>query len=64
MGTKEKAANTTQDVKGKVKESVGKATGNKKLEREGKTDQVKSAIKDVGEDLKTAASKVKKAVTK
>jgi uncharacterized protein YjbJ (UPF0337 family) len=64
MGTQDKASNKAQDIKGKVKETAGKATGNKKLERKGKSDQVKSAVKDVGEQVKDATSKVKDAVTK
>ena len=64
MTTRGKASNTAQDIKGMVKEKVGHATGNKKLERKGKTDQVKSAIKDVGEKSKDAASTVKTSLRK
>ncbi len=64
MSTQDKASNKAQDIKGEVKETVGKATGNEKLEREGKSDQVKPAVKDVGEQVKDATSKVKDAVTK
>jgi uncharacterized protein YjbJ (UPF0337 family) len=63
MGTQDKASNKAQDIKGKVKETVGKATGDEKLERKGKTDQAKSSVKDVGEQVKDAASKVKDTVT-
>ena len=63
MTTRENAANTAQDVKGKIKETVGGATGNKDLERKGKADQAKSAIKDVGEKAKDAASTIKDKVT-
>ena len=59
-----KASNTAQDVKGKIKEAVGRTTGNKKLERQGQTDQVKAAVKVVGEDVKDVASTVKHALTK
>jgi uncharacterized protein YjbJ (UPF0337 family) len=59
MGTRDKASNKAQDVKGKVKETVGSATGNEELRRKGKTDQTKSALKDSGEKLKDAASNVK-----
>ncbi len=64
MGTKDKASNTAQDIKGRVKETVGKAAGNKKLERKGKTDQAKSAANDVGEKVKDAASSAKDAFNK
>jgi uncharacterized protein YjbJ (UPF0337 family) len=63
MGTNDKASNKSQDLKGKGKETIGKATGNEDLERKGKADQVKSAAKDVGEKVKDTASKAKDAVT-
>ena len=62
MGTKDKASNKAQDLKGKVKESVGSATDNEELRRKGKTDQTKAALKDSGEKVKDAASDVKDAV--
>ena len=64
MGTQDKAANKTQDIKGKVKETVGKATGDEDLEHKGKTDQAKASVKDVGEKVKDAASTLKDTVTK
>jgi uncharacterized protein YjbJ (UPF0337 family) len=63
MGILDKGSNKSQDLKGKGKETVGKATGNKDLERKGKGDQVKSAAKDAGEKVKDAASKAKDAIT-
>jgi uncharacterized protein YjbJ (UPF0337 family) len=63
MGTKDKASNKAQDLKGKVKETVGSATGNKDLKTKGKTDQAKAGLKDAGEKVKDAASSVKDAVT-
>jgi uncharacterized protein YjbJ (UPF0337 family) len=59
MGTKDKASNKIQDMKGKVKETVGSTTGNKDLEAKGKTDQAKSSVKDVGEHVKDAAEDIK-----
>jgi len=41
MATTDKAKNTAQQAKGKLKETVGKVSGNDKLRAEGKTDQVK-----------------------
>ena len=64
MGTQDKAANKTQDIKGKVKETVGKATGDEDLEHKGNTDQAKAAVKDAGEKVKDAASTLKDTVTK
>ena len=63
MGTQDKASRKAQDVKGKIKEKIGKATGDEDLESEGKTDQAESAIRAVGEKVKDAASKIKHAVT-
>ena len=53
-------------VKGAVKENVGKLTGDKKLEAEGAVEntaaKVKDAAHDVAEDLKKAAEDVKDAI--
>jgi len=40
------------NIKGKVKESVGVATGDRELEGEGKLDQVKGKIKDVAGNIR------------
>jgi uncharacterized protein YjbJ (UPF0337 family) len=63
MGTQDKAANKVEDVKGKVKETAGKAVGNEHLESEGKADQTKAGLKDVGEKVKDAGTKLKDTVT-
>ena len=47
-----KARNAAQSAKGKVKEATGKATGNKKLQAKGKTDQAKASVKKTGEKIK------------
>lgn len=52
MSTHDKANNTAQRVKGKVKEVAGKATGNEKLEDKGKSDQSKGNLKQAGEKVK------------
>ncbi len=54
MATTDKAKNTVQGAKGKVKEAVGKATGNDKLEAKGKVDQTKADLKKAGEKVKDA----------
>jgi len=64
MGTRDKASNKAQDLKGKGKEKLGGVVGNEKLEREGKRDQFKSAMKNAGEDAKQAVTKVKDAITR
>ena len=50
--TRDKARNTAQSAKGKVKESAGRAVGNRKLETKGKTDQTKARVKKTGEKVK------------
>ena len=57
MATTDKAKNTAQQAKGKVKETVGKASGDNKLRAEGKADQVKGNVKQAGEKLKDAFKK-------
>ena len=54
MSGVDKAKNTIEDVQGKAKEALGRATGDRDTEAEGKTDQVKSDFKDAGENVKDA----------
>ncbi|MED7949709.1 CsbD family protein [Streptomyces sp. BE303] len=54
MSTGDKIENTGEKAKGAIKEGVGKLTGNKRLENEGRTDQAKSDAKQAGEHLKDA----------
>ncbi len=58
MGLDDKAANTGQDLGGKVKEAAGKVTGNRDLEAEGKGDQAAASVKQAGEKIKDAAKDV------
>jgi uncharacterized protein YjbJ (UPF0337 family) len=59
---------TSDKFKGKVKEAVGKVTGNTDMEAEGKTDKakgaVKSAVGDAAGVVKGAANSVKKETKK
>ena len=57
MAITDKAKNTAQQAKGKLKETVGKASGNNKLRAEGKADQMKGNVKQAGEKLKDAFKK-------
>ena len=52
MAATNRAKNDLQRAKGKVKETAGRATGNRRLERKGETDQVKGKVKNVGEKAK------------
>ncbi|MCW2540526.1 MAG: CsbD family protein [Frankiales bacterium] len=54
MGLDDKIDNKADDVAGKLKEHAGKATGDEKLENEGKADQIKSDVKQAGEKVKDA----------
>ena len=54
MSASDKINNAVQDAAGKAKEAWGKATGDEKLEAEGKVDQVASDLKDAGEKVKDA----------
>ena len=57
MGTTDKAKNTGQQAKGKLKEATGKVSGNDKLRAEGKADQTKGNLKQAGEKVKDAFKK-------
>jgi uncharacterized protein YjbJ (UPF0337 family) len=63
---KERIEGSFDQAKGKVKEGIGKATGDAKLESEGKADQVagkvENAIGGAKDAIKDAADSVKKAV--
>jgi uncharacterized protein YjbJ (UPF0337 family) len=54
MATRDKAKNTAQRVKGKVKEAAGEVTGNDDLRHEGRADQTKGNLKQAGEKLRDA----------
>ena len=54
MGAADKASNKIDDLAGKAKEGVGKATGNRDTENRGKADQAKANLKDAGEKIKDA----------
>jgi len=49
---RDKTRNAAQSAKGKAKETAGRSTGNRTLERKGKTDQTKAKIKKKGEKVK------------
>ncbi|MEA4945282.1 MAG: CsbD family protein [Propionicimonas sp.] len=52
MGIEDKARNAAQDAAGKVKEGVGRLTGDDRMEAEGKIDQAKAAVKKTAEEAK------------
>jgi uncharacterized protein YjbJ (UPF0337 family) len=59
---KEHVKGATNTVVGKTKEAAGHVTGDKKLETEGKVDQVKGAAHNAAGDAKDAGKKAIDAV--
>jgi uncharacterized protein YjbJ (UPF0337 family) len=53
----DKAKNKGQQLGGKAKEAIGKVTGDKTTENEGRGDQTKSNLKGAGEKVKDAFKK-------
>jgi uncharacterized protein YjbJ (UPF0337 family) len=56
------AKGAADKVAGKIKEFAGRVTGNKKLETEGKVDQVKGAVHNAAGDAKDAGKEAIKAI--
>ncbi|TQK71421.1 MULTISPECIES: CsbD family protein [unclassified Nocardioides] len=54
MGLDDKLSNKTEEMSGKAKEAVGKATDDEDLENEGKVDKAKGNLKQAGEKVKDA----------
>jgi uncharacterized protein YjbJ (UPF0337 family) len=54
VATEDKAKNTTQTTKGKIKEAAGDITGNDRLKTKGRADQAKGNLKQAGEKVKDA----------
>ena len=54
MGTDDKIDNKAEEFGGKVKEGVGRATGDEELQAQGEFDQTESNVKQAGEKIKDA----------
>lgn len=54
MGIDDKIDNATENTAGKIKEGVGRATDDERLEAEGRTDQASANLKQAGEKVKDA----------
>ena len=52
MGLDDKIRNAGEEMSGKVKEGMGRATDDPGLEAEGKGDQTAANLKQAGEDVK------------
>jgi uncharacterized protein YjbJ (UPF0337 family) len=57
MSTADKAKNKIEDLGGRAKEAIGKATGDPDTTNEGRADQAKASLKDAGEKVKDAFKK-------
>ncbi|MEU2117530.1 CsbD family protein [Streptomyces sp. NPDC016459] len=53
------AGKGTEKAKGKIKEAAGKAMGNKRMESEGKTDQMKGKARDAADTARERAEGVR-----
>jgi len=62
MGFMDKLRNRFQMGKGQAKQNVGRATGDRSMEAEGKGDRVGGATKQVGEQVKDAGKNVRDAL--
>jgi uncharacterized protein YjbJ (UPF0337 family) len=54
VATDDKLRNQGEDLKGKAKETIGRATDDEELEAQGRTDQAKADLKNAGEKVKDA----------
>ena len=54
MGTDDKFENKAEELRGKAKEKVGRATDDEELEAQGRADQGKANLKQAGEKVKDA----------
>ena len=54
MGTDDKLRNQSEDLKGKAKETIGRATDDEELEAQGRADQAGADLKNAGEKVKDA----------
>ncbi|MDP9862317.1 MULTISPECIES: CsbD family protein [Streptosporangium] len=61
MGADDKISNKAEEIGGKIKEGAGRATGDERLEAEGRADQSESHLKQAGEKAKEGMKKVKDA---
>jgi uncharacterized protein YjbJ (UPF0337 family) len=60
--TRDRAENTAEDLKGKVKEHVGDMTDNERLEAEGKAEQARAAMDRMHDKAENAADDAKDTV--
>lgn len=54
MSAMDKARHKVEETVGKAKEKLGSATGDRRTQAEGKTEQTKGSLKQAGENAKDA----------
>jgi uncharacterized protein YjbJ (UPF0337 family) len=57
MSTGDKISNEAEELKGRAKETVGRATDDPDLEAEGRADRASGALKQAGEKIKDVFKK-------
>ena len=57
MSAADKMKNKIDDLGGRAKEAIGRATGDHATRNEGRADQAKASLKDAGEKVKDAFKK-------
>jgi uncharacterized protein YjbJ (UPF0337 family) len=57
MSGADKVKNKIEDLGGRAKEAIGRATGDNDTRNEGRADQARSSLKDAGEKVKDAFKK-------
>ncbi len=54
MAFADKFSNKAQEFRGRVKRNTGEVTGDRRLQAEGRGDEVKGSLKQAGEKIKDA----------
>jgi uncharacterized protein YjbJ (UPF0337 family) len=54
MGIADKFRNKAQELRGRVKRNAGEVTGDRRLQADGRTDEVKGNLRQAGEKIKDA----------
>ncbi|GGV22867.1 CsbD family protein [Streptomyces spectabilis] len=54
MSTGQTFRNKAQDLKGRITERIGRATRNRRLQREGRTDRISGNLKQSSDKIKNA----------
>ena len=54
MGFADKFSNKVQEMRGRMKRTAGEVSGDRRLEAEGRSEEVRGRLKQAGERFKTA----------